>query len=194
MRRANWISQPPQACRLLACASLAIGVISTSENRPEALSSCRNSRSARQSAESRSSDRLDCAGKKPGRILPSGELRRRCTSLHGEPLSFGTIADQGSTCLPLDALLLLKVSAPTRRCRIDESGLVTTQRVWRVMTDATLTKKLSGRARRGSCRRISAGNRTVGLNPGHGGSQPSTPSPRLLVGAGEVRTSHRKCC
>ena len=26
MRRANWISQPPQACRLLACPSLAIGV------------------------------------------------------------------------------------------------------------------------------------------------------------------------
>src|SRR5262249_14214312 len=42
MRRANWISQPPQACRLLACASRAIGVISTSENRPESLSSCRN--------------------------------------------------------------------------------------------------------------------------------------------------------
>src|SRR6266567_8805958 len=34
MRRAKRISQPPQACRLLACASRAIGVISTSENRP----------------------------------------------------------------------------------------------------------------------------------------------------------------
>jgi hypothetical protein len=31
MRRAKRISQPPQACRLLACASFAIGVISTSK-------------------------------------------------------------------------------------------------------------------------------------------------------------------
>src|SRR6516165_1964816 len=53
MRRANWISQPPQACRLLACASRAIGVISTSENRPESLSS----------VESRLSSLLACSSR-----------------------------------------------------------------------------------------------------------------------------------
>jgi hypothetical protein len=37
-----------------------------------------------------------------------------------------------------------RVSAPTRRCRIDGSGLVTTQRVWHVTIDATLTKKTDG--------------------------------------------------
>jgi hypothetical protein len=40
-----------------------------------------------------SDSRLDCAGKQPGGILPSGELRRCRTSVHGEPLSLGTIAD-----------------------------------------------------------------------------------------------------
>ena len=45
MRRAKLISQPPQACRLLA--SLAIGVISTNENRPESLSISRADRAAR---------------------------------------------------------------------------------------------------------------------------------------------------
>jgi hypothetical protein len=40
--------------------------------------------------------RLDCVSKKPGRILPSRELRRCRTSVDGEPPSFGTIADQTS--------------------------------------------------------------------------------------------------
>src|SRR5687767_3131234 len=45
---------------------------------------------------SRSSDRLDCARKKSGGILPSGELPRCRASVHGEPLSFGTIADEAA--------------------------------------------------------------------------------------------------
>ena len=36
-RLASCASQPPQACRLLACASLATGAMSTSANRPEFL-------------------------------------------------------------------------------------------------------------------------------------------------------------
>src|SRR6516225_10444636 len=56
IRRAKRISQPPQPCRLLACASRAIGVISTSEKRLESLSSCRN-RSLRRASRSCSSGR-----------------------------------------------------------------------------------------------------------------------------------------
>src|SRR6516162_6932792 len=63
MRRANWISQPPQACRLLACTSRAIGVISTSENRPESLSSC-PSWSLRRASRS-------CSSGRTPRIAPS---------------------------------------------------------------------------------------------------------------------------
>src|SRR5262249_27692574 len=63
MRWAKQISQPSQACRLLACASRAIGVISTSEKRPESLSSCRN-RSLRWASRS-------CSSGRAPRIAPS---------------------------------------------------------------------------------------------------------------------------
>src|SRR6516165_4663203 len=63
IRRAKRISQPPQPCRLLACASRAIGVISTSEKRPESLSSCRN-RSLRRASRS-------CSSGRAPRIAPS---------------------------------------------------------------------------------------------------------------------------
>src|SRR6266446_1087957 len=63
MRLAKSIPQPPQACRLLACASLAIGVMSTSEKRPESLSSCRN-RSLRRASRS-------CSSSRAPRIAPS---------------------------------------------------------------------------------------------------------------------------
>src|SRR5262252_3888224 len=63
IRRAKRISQPPQPCRLLACASRAIGVISTSEKRPESLSSCRNLSLRRPSR--------SCSSGRAPRIAPS---------------------------------------------------------------------------------------------------------------------------
>src|SRR6516164_6825014 len=76
MRRANWISQPSQACRLLACASLAIGVISMSEKRPEALSSCRN-RSLRRASRSCSSGRAPLIA--PSRLVSINSKSKTAT-------------------------------------------------------------------------------------------------------------------
>src|SRR5262249_13630413 len=66
IRRAKRISQPPQPCRLLACASRAISVISTSEKRPESPSSCRN-RSLRRASRSCSSGRAPLTA--PSRLV-----------------------------------------------------------------------------------------------------------------------------
>ena len=76
MRRANWISQPSQACRLLACASRAIGVISMSEKRPESLSSCRN-RSLRRASRSCSSGRAPLIA--PSRLVSINSKSKTAT-------------------------------------------------------------------------------------------------------------------
>src|SRR5215831_9385674 len=73
MRRANWISQ---ARRLLACASRAIGVISMSEKRPEALSSCRN-RSLRRASRSCSSGRAPLIA--PSRLVSINSKSKTAT-------------------------------------------------------------------------------------------------------------------
>jgi len=64
---------------------------------------------------------------------------RRGGGESGAPVEDSLRVDPGDE-FPLGAVTLpttlrsVGMSAPTRRCRIDGSGLVTTQRVWRVMT------------------------------------------------------------
>src|SRR6516162_4163518 len=76
IRRAKRISQPPQPCRLLACASRAIGVISTSEKRLESLSSCRN-RSLRRASRSCSSGRAPLIA--PSRLVSINSKSKTAT-------------------------------------------------------------------------------------------------------------------
>src|SRR5215471_10376649 len=76
IRRAKRISQPPQPCRLLACASLAIGVISTSEKRPESPSSCRK-RSLRRASRSCSSGRAPLTA--PSRLVSINSKSKTAT-------------------------------------------------------------------------------------------------------------------
>src|SRR6516162_9726156 len=106
MRRARCISQPPQACRLLACASRAIGVISTSENRPESLSS----------VESRLSSLLACSSRYLAISPRSSVLRcvKYLTESHGlPPLPSASlrIREGGSTMKYLLSILIIAVVA-----------------------------------------------------------------------------------
>src|SRR5262252_7938353 len=100
IRRAKRISQPPQPCRLLACASRAIGVISTSEKRPESLSSCRN-RSLRRASRSCSSGRAPL-------IAPSSP--RACAVAAFVRPRFGTALAQWHLAI-VDPLLVTRLDA-----------------------------------------------------------------------------------